>query len=231
MSRRVRWYSIESVGKLFPPLAQAVGRQRFGADTSDGFVAEEVSKARIAACYVERVELQDRVEDPFGNVKLYPRVDYRRTDFVLSSEFPHLLLRNAPRTIRAFMARLGELAEHQVAISPVELDIMGVIAGIEKAVGRVSVNRLVVGGYPLSPRAGAEVVISGAGDVRAEAKQFTANRFSRVAAATVSWGGRSRSVECEIAGSGVICADDSGETVERLVRDVLRASARRSLGT
>jgi hypothetical protein len=221
MTQRVRWFRVEPVARLFSGVASAIARQSFNADAADGFVAESVSRGRIHATFIERLPIEERIEDPFGKVAVYRRVDYRRTEFFLQLDFPQLRIKNAPRTLRSFFTRLGELGHNEIAIEPVRLNVMSTISELEKSLGRISVNRVAICGYPLSARAGADIVVSGAEDVREDAKRFVAHKLSTVAAATITWARRSGSHVCEVSTGGISFDDEDGDAIERLVREAL----------
>jgi hypothetical protein len=217
----LRWYSVAPIANLLPAMALAVGKERFRADASEGFVPVTTTKTRIEAAFVERVAVEEKIEDPFGTITVYERVDYRRTEFILGSTYPELQLCNAPRSSRGFIARLGEASGHTVSIQAVPLDVMAIVSHLEREIGRVSVTSLVVGGFPLSSRASADIVVSGAEDIREEARKFTAHRFATVSAATVSWHRRSGAVECNIAVGGVAFDGERGDRIEKTFRDAL----------
>ncbi len=185
------------------------------------FKTTRASRNRIEASYIEKVTISDAIEDPFGKIRTYERVEFRKTEFLLVPDFPQLQLRNAPRSRRDFLARLGKLAENEIAIEPVQIDVMATVARLEKSIGILTVCEMTISDYPLSVSASANIVISGAGDVREQAARFTRNRYSLVTSVSLIWDLSRSSGACNISSGSVSFEDDTDARVEHLIRDAL----------
>lgn len=218
---RLRWFQVEPVSRLLAALAGVPTRNRNDRAAEDEwFEHSRVSKNRVESTFVEKVVVQNEFEDELGNINVFDRVEFRRTEFVVTTDFPQIQLRNSPRSRRNFLARLGEMSAYEVAIDPVRLDVMSTVSELERQIGRLTVKELTVSGYPLSARASAEIVVTGADDVRDDAARYTRHKYAIVKSASVFLRQRESTIPCEISLAG-ICLGEENVQVERLVRGSL----------
>jgi hypothetical protein len=119
---RVRWLTTQWPSSM-QLLAKRLKTMPFGPETPDGFRLERVRESHIDGEYIEKVEYDVKVVDPFGGEVLSRRMEYRRTRFQVLTTFPQVEIRNGPTSIRAFVNRLAEANEFSLAIAAVNADV------------------------------------------------------------------------------------------------------------
>jgi hypothetical protein len=124
-------------------LASRMKARSFTEESSDGCFVDRARETYLEGRYVEKVVYEETLVDPFGREQQFERTSYSQVDFSLFSEFPHIEIRNAPRSTQSYMSRLGELCDFAVAVTPLFVDVTDWLKAFQAAVGRRVVVDLV----------------------------------------------------------------------------------------
>jgi hypothetical protein len=163
--KRYRWFRAEWPISM-RALAKRLKSKPFIADESEGFVIDRVRDDFLQARFVERMEYDDTVTDPFGKELSFHRVEFRQCEFRASTDSPGLELVDAPRSVQALVSRLAEASEFSLAISPLSVDVLAWATSVQKLLNLQGVvESLQIGSLELGPGITAKAVIRGSTDV------------------------------------------------------------------
>lgn len=158
----------------------------FQPDALDGFMLDRIRDSSVEGQYIEKVVYDDDIVDPFGVTQRFQRIDYRRTRFCLYSEFPQIEIRDSPRSLQGFTARLTEITRFTVSIAPISADALRWIDAFAKASSlRVDFTAIQAGDISFSEGVVGKLHIKGSGDVPAVMKQILGMRSYRIDKAVV----------------------------------------------
>lgn len=174
--KRYRWFKAEWPFSM-RVLAKRLKAKPFIDDASEGFVIARVRDEFVQARFVERLEYDDTVTDPFGKELSFHRVDFRQCEFRASADSPGLELVDAPRSVQALVSRLAEASEFSLAISPLSVDVLAWAASVQKLLNiQGIVESLQIGSLELAPGIAAKAVIKGSTDVLASSTALIEGR-------------------------------------------------------
>lgn len=149
-------------------LAKRLRAKAFDGVQVEGFVLDRVRDDFIDARFVEKVEYDDTVTDPFGVESSFHRIEYRKCEFKAMLDGPGLELVDAPRGVQTMVSRLAEATDFALAISPLSVDVLAWATAVQRRLNVVGVvDSLQVGAVELSQGVQAKAVIKGAVDVLA----------------------------------------------------------------
>ena len=147
-------------------LAKRLQSKAFDGEQTEGFVLDRVREDYIEARFVEKVEYDDTVVDPFGVETSYRRIEYRKCEFKAMLQGPGLELVDAPRGVQTMVSRLAEATDFALAISPITVNVLTWAANIQRQLNTVGViDTLQVGSVELAPGVHAKAVIKGSTDI------------------------------------------------------------------
>ncbi|MGF6856654.1 hypothetical protein [Paraburkholderia sp. CI3] len=147
-------------------LAKRLKAKSFEEDSTEGFVMDRVRDDYIEARFVERVEYDDTITDPFGKELSFHRVEYKQCEFRASADGPGLELIDAPRAVQAMISRLAEATDFGLAISPVSINAVEWAKGVQRFLNvNGFVDSLQIGSLELAPGVEAKVLVRSSKDV------------------------------------------------------------------
>lgn len=174
--KRFRWFRAEWPSSI-RVLAKRIGMRTFNEDAGHGFFVDRVRDDYLEARYIERIEYTDVVIDPFGNELKFDRVEFRHTLFRASSAAPGLELIDPPRSVQALMNRLSEAVDFEVAITPIDVDVLKWAMLFQESRGvSADIDSLQIGALEIEKGIVAKVLIKGDRDVRAACDALTHDR-------------------------------------------------------
>ena len=163
--KRYRWVAVEWPFSM-RVLAKRLKAKAFEGELADGFVIDRVRDDFVEARFVERVEYDDKVTDPFGSELVFHRVEFRQCRFRAATAGPGLELQDAPRSIQTMVSRLLEVTDFSLAIQPVSIDVLAWAMAVQKRLGKPGiVDSIQIGELDLTKDVTAKVVIKGSRDV------------------------------------------------------------------
>lgn len=147
-------------------LAKRLRSKSFDGEDVEGFVLDRVRDDFIDARFVEKIEYEDTVTDPFGVESSYHRIEYRKCEFKAMLNGPGLELVDAPRGVQTLISRLAEVTDFALSISPLSIDVLVWASAVQQRLNVAGiVDSLQVGAVELSRGVHAKVVVKGGGDV------------------------------------------------------------------
>jgi hypothetical protein len=225
MKQRIRWFDLEASQVVLSGLPRRMMAAEYDEETGDGFRIEAARRGEAVGSYIEKVESVEEIEDPFGKVLKFRRVTYQRVRFRLGASRPNLELLDPPRSCRSFFQRLNLLLDGGLSVSPVRPDVANWIKELEQAVGKVRVTSMAIGNLSVSEGALADIVVSGAADIRGELRKLAAGRRHVVGAATLEWkASDGDAVSCELTRNGANVTEAVSEEARQSLRDALSAN-------
>lgn len=158
-------------------LAKRLKARSFEDGLSEGFVLDRVRDDYLEARFIERVEYDDTVTDPFGKELSFHRVEYKQCEFRASVDGPGLELIDAPRAVQAMISRLAEVTDFGLAISPLAIDSLLWARNLQRHLNITGmVDSLQVGSVELAPGIVAKMLVRGSSDVLAASKDLIEER-------------------------------------------------------
>lgn len=169
---RFRW-----LGAKWPESIRSTAKRLkakpFNEDNTEGFVIDRVRDDFIEARYIERLEFSDAITDPFGHELIFPRVEFRQCEFVISTQAAGLELIDSPRNIQGMLSRLAEATDFLLAVSPLKIDVLAWANALQlRAKVDMVVDSLQIGSVELERDIQAKVIVKGRSDVRKAADLF-----------------------------------------------------------
>lgn len=160
---RYQWFKVKwSV--TMPQLAKKLTELfSFNENEVNGFIIDRVRENFIEARYIEKVEYQDVVKDPFGKETYYNRVSYKEFDIRISDDIPiGLEFINAPRGLQGLTSKLLQASNFELKISPLKIDVLEWINSLNIILEKQAVIKSVqIGGLELKPGVSAKTLIKG----------------------------------------------------------------------
>ncbi|UGS87938.1 hypothetical protein KOL96_03920 (plasmid) [Ralstonia wenshanensis] len=158
-------------------LAKRLKARSFEDGLSEGFVIDRVRDDYIEARFIERVEYDDKVTDPFGKELSFHRIEYKQCEFRASVDGPGLELIDAPRAVQAMISRLSEVTDFGLAISPLTIDTLVWARNLQRNLNITGmVDSLQVGSVELAPGIVAKMLVRGSSDVLVASKDLIEER-------------------------------------------------------
>lgn len=170
--KRFRWFNAQWPISM-RVLAKRLKLKAFEGEQLEGFVLDRVRDNYLEARFVERIEYDDMVVDPFGKELTFHRVDFRKCAFRASIDGPGLELIDAPRSVQTMVSRLAEASEFSLSISPVSVNVLAWAKRLQSGLNAVAaVDSVQIGAVELSQGVLAKAVIKGTTDVLAAANKL-----------------------------------------------------------
>lgn len=158
-------------------LAKRLSSKSFDGEKVEGFVLDRVRDDFIDARFVEKIEYEDTVTDPFGVESSYHRIEYRKCEFKAMINAPGLELVDAPRGVQTLISRLAEVTDFTLSISPLSIDVLVWATTVQQRLNVAGVvDSLQVGAIELSKGVQAKVVVKGQGDVLVATKAMVSGK-------------------------------------------------------
>lgn len=225
MPDRLKWFRGERIAReSIEHATKQMLRWKYSDETGWGFLLNETRPEYVVGRFIERVVLKDEITDPFGKEIHNERVIFQETEFLLHHEHPHLEIRNAPRSITAFLNQLGRAFDFSIALTPLELDVMRFLSVLEKRATDITVSRIVISEMTLAVGVEAKCILTGERDVRRHVRALTASRDFHVSSIGVRFAVNGIELTGEVSNEGriVVSAGLSGQLLadfRQLVRD------------
>ena len=170
--KRYRWFNAQWPTSM-RVLAKRLKLKAFEEEQTEGFVLDRVRDNFLEARFVEKIEYDETIVDPFGKELTFHRVDYRKCEFRASVEGPGLELIDAPRSVQTMVSRLAEASEFSLSIGPMSVSVLAWANRLQRGLNAVGVvDSIQVGAVELSQGVLAKAVIRGSSDVLAAANKL-----------------------------------------------------------
>lgn len=199
---RARWLAVESKMSL-RTLAARMRAYTFTDGSHDGFLLDRTREDRIEGRYIEKLVFQETIPDPFGRELTFDRVTYRQVQFSIYRSFPQLELRNAPRGMQAFMTKLLELCDFDLASWPFTVDVMLWADELSRNMGReVVMDLMQLSEIQLTPTVTSTMTVKSDRDVRDSIETILGARLYTVEKVRLNWKSEARAVVIHLTNNG-----------------------------
>jgi hypothetical protein len=184
-------------------------RQSAFTDTSkDGFLLDRTREDRIEGRYIEKLTYQETFSDPFGQEMKFDRVSYRQVQFTIYRDFPQLELRDAPRSLQAFIAKLLAITDFAMTAAPLTVEVMAWAAALRDLLdAEISIETVQLSEIAVAPDTVGTLLLKGKRDVRKAMKELVAGRAHIVDKAGVSWTNERETVKVNLSSAGAAKVD------------------------
>ncbi|RQP23070.1 hypothetical protein [Piscinibacter terrae] len=188
-------------------LAKRLKAKGFEDGKTDGFVVDRARDDYLEARFVERVEYDDTVVDPFGKELSFHRVEYRQCEFRASVDGPGLELVDAPRAVQAAISGLAEATEFGLAIASLNLNVLAWAKGVQR-LANISgiVDSVQIGAIELAPGITAKALVRGSTDVLSASNRLVDGKKHLIEKVQLKLPG-SRKTAIVLAGNGTVRID------------------------
>ncbi|WP_426750250.1 hypothetical protein [Myxococcus sp. Y35] len=225
---RVRWFEVTGAPISIGAIRTKLLKDEYRTNRSSGFRLEPGARSEINGRFIERIEYEAEVEDPFGRIEVQSRVEYRQLRFTILESLPQIQVNSPPRSCKVFLNRL---AEHLGDTAQIRVPVVSMewwLSAVERQAPRVQVHLIEASNIRLSDNAHARVLVAGPEDVRRVQSNFVTGHSTVLERVGLSWaGGEAR---CELSGEGRALVEKGDlNSVALVLRNALGAAARRQV--
>lgn len=163
------------------PIASVIGAKAFSVEQNPGFELVDVKPGLIKARFIERLELVESANDPFGLTDDVLTVRYVYFDFTVAqidSEVSLVKIVRPPASLKSFTVLLSQAFGFSVSIKKVSFDLWSVYEAMcsHEAVDRLCIPKVVASQIPIVSGAMAKVeIISGRDAISDLQKAYSAS--------------------------------------------------------
>ena len=207
--RRIRWFSADWPVSL-RTLAAKMRANPFKEDSIQGFIVDRVRENLIDGRFIEKISFQETSTDPFGEEHSFERLIYRQLEFSLSTDFPSIELRDAPRSTQAYVSKLVEFSNFQVTIVPLAVDLIQWANFFESTVkGQITIDSIQISGLEIERGVTAKIIVSGDKDVRDALKNIVRTKKYELERVHVKLSMNSNFIPIQLTNSGAAKLDEA----------------------
>lgn len=120
MGRR-RWFAVDWRTPM-PEIARVLKAHPFQEEKGDGFVLEQVRPSFVSGSYYERKSHIEAMRDPFGHETNFERVEYRRSEFIISEGQLGLEMVEPSRSSQGLLNKLSEATDFRLTLVPITVN-------------------------------------------------------------------------------------------------------------
>lgn len=158
-------------------IAQKMKDNMFTRESHDGFIVNRVRDSFVEAKYIEKYIYQETLIDPFGNEETYDRTIYKQVNSTLFVDFPHIELRNPPRTLNPYISRLLEINNFSLTIDPIHIDILDWVDSIKDKISEnIIIDSIQINRLEIDKGISAKVLLKGEKDITETFELFTSGK-------------------------------------------------------
>lgn len=158
-------------------LSKRIRQLEFSEGRASGFILDRIRDDLLEGRFVERYEYTETVSDPYGKELTFDRIEYRQISFRATPGWPGLELLDAPRSTQSLVSGLLEASNFELAISPIEVNVLTWADELQRALGAEAViDSLQVAALMVADGIRAKLMLKGEKDVRAACKEIVQGR-------------------------------------------------------
>ena len=221
MNARYRWFSVAPLARgQLAKVAAAMRAKPYSHDSKSGYHLTTVRADWLEGNFTERLEYEEKLTDPLGGEVSVSRVEFRRTEFRLSTAYPQLEFRNPARQVRPITNLIADSLDYQVAVTSITVSPLLWAKALAREGEPVRVLGIRSTKFSLSNDAQASVMITGTSDVRPAIPTLLGKRSIEADYVQCGWDleGREWRVELRAAGCANVLAspvDDPGQLLRK----------------
>lgn len=180
---RLKWYRFISKFDA-ESLAKKLNNLKFSHTSPDGFQISSFRNESIEAKYIEKLDYEENLRDPFGEIITSKRVIYRETQFKIFFQKNTLEITNPGRSLTSLIMKLGEISRFSCSVEPINIDIQS-IAGINKTINSnfantsISISQLNLGDGTVG-----KIIASGGSRIKESVDRFIGDKDHQISSMT-----------------------------------------------
>jgi hypothetical protein len=219
---RLKWYKFVS-NLDAEMLISKINKIKFIQDSSDGFQVSSFRKDKIEARYIERIEYDETIKDPFGETTTTRRVIYKETQFKIFFTSNTLEILNPGRNLNTFIMKLGEASGFNFSIEPMSVDIRNLTYNSKFLASHFQNTSISISQVDLGEGTSAKITATGGTNIKETVENFIDGRAFHISSLTF------KSTTRDLVASFVISRDaglkatgkDSNRLIEFLRSEIL----------
>jgi hypothetical protein len=174
-------------------LAKRLKSRPFDADNTTGFVIDRVRDDCLEARFIERLEYDESVTDPFGLETSYHRIDFRQCVFRATSEKPGLELIDSPRSLQTMVSSLLDACSFDLTINPITINVLDWATQLRTMLDtELLVESIQIGALHMQKGISAKLILKGDRDVKDAALEAINGRVHTIEKLQLKLLGRQR---------------------------------------
>ncbi len=158
-------------------IAEKLRENTFQDGKSEGFVLDRIRKEYLEARFIERIEYDTIVTDPFGKEFSLKQLNFIQSKFVISIQQPGLEIIDAPKSVTNLITYLSELNNFSLSLDSITVDVLKWTHLLQNELKTdIEIESVQIGKLVLAKDILAKVLIKGSGDVRNSCLEMTQNK-------------------------------------------------------
>lgn len=205
------------------PIESAIGGIVFSDTQNPGFELLEIKNDFVKARYIEKIEVLERVSDPFGVSQEVLTVRYVYFDFTVSavgSGVSLVKIFRPPLSLKNFISTVSLALDHAASVSKVSFDLRKIYEAISKNpdINRLLVSKVSASQIPIGNDSVAKVEVVSTGDALLELLKTYSNPYVRLdrLSMTARMDFESEALEVSATGS-IVCTAGLEAVLQNLV--------------
>lgn len=159
-------------------LAQKLKKFSFDENQTSGFILDRVRENYIEARYIEKLEINETIKDPFGKELFYNKILYKECLLRISDDTPiGLEFLNPPKGIQGLISKLSQASDFKLTITPLKIDLLKWIDALDILIEeKANIKSIEISGLDLGSGVSAKTVIKGPNNVLNATNSLTTDR-------------------------------------------------------
>lgn len=159
-------------------LAQKLKKFSFDENQTSGFILDRVRENFIEARYIEKVEINETIKDPFGKELVYNKILYKECSLRISDDTPiGLEFVNPPKGLQGLISKLSQASDFMLTVTPLKIDLLKWIDALDIMIQeKANIKSIEISGLDLGSGVSAKTIIKGPKNVLNATNSLTINR-------------------------------------------------------
>lgn len=159
-------------------LAKKLKKFSFDENQTSGFILDRIRENFIEARYIEKLEINETVKDPFGKELVYNKILYKECLLRISDDSPiGLEFVNPPKGLQGLLSKLSQATDFMLTITPLKIDLLKWIDCLDNAIQeKANIKSIEITGLDLGYGVSAKTLIKGSKNVLDASNLLTTDR-------------------------------------------------------
>ncbi len=209
------------------PVAESLQRLVYSSEQSLGFELMHIKQGSVWARFIERIEVEERVSDPYGDYEEVVTVKYVYFDFsvvLLGDGFSLVKILRPPASLKSFIRAVSSAFEFNAFLGKVCFDLLRVYKVISESgnIDRLVISKVSASQIPLSDNSVAKVEIASETNAFLELKEKFKSPLVRLDRLAMSGRMNFKNEDLEISSAGSIYCTEGFEAIlqDVVLRDI-----------
>lgn len=174
--RRHRWIKASWPIRI-RDICSRLQEQQYTEKQGEGFIIDRARDSMVEARFVQRLDVEDEVVDPYGHTFVTSRVSYTQVKFVAFDFYPGLEIIHSSAKLNQLTNRLSQILDFSVSFSTINVDVLQWALLMERSLkSEIVVSSIQASDIELGSGVKAKSVVTGVDDVRGEVNHFLSDR-------------------------------------------------------